>query len=399
MINNYLYRLSVQHAHPLGPWQAILGAVQSHHSRWTLKVQAQGDQQDQATAATIGTKSNKENIPLAAARKVEPLALPQQIDAPIFRVLDLASGPRGEPGTTIAHALPFAAVHCTDSCSRAVAVIPIAPDADAGETKEELCETIKTATQENLLMTDLSAAPFAAEGGESLPPLSPPTNLTKSIQDLTDLSSYDSNSMDAIVCCYGYGLSSDIPRALVEAHRVLVPGGILVIASWQQSAMLSIGRDVLAYVRSGGSGFNDMGEDDALFLPPQIKPVDKIEWSGVGELESLLQTAGFLDDQPSPSDEPAVAAPAAVATTRDMVYPYDLGSTVEDQFTMGTILVRQELESLGALKEGAGADAGGWNNLAEEGFWMNIRKYIDMVDGTMLLKDNVFKLTVSTKSP
>ena len=227
-----------------------------------------------------------------------------------------------------------------------------------------------------------------------LPP--PPKNLTKSVQDLTDLSNYDSNSMDAIVCCYGYGLSSNITQALAEAHRVLVPGGILVIASWEQSALLSLGRDVLAYVRSGGSTGSD--ENEALFLLPTISPVGKIELSGVGELEALLLTAGFVDDPQSESE--AVPVQAAVVTTRGMVYPYDLGSTSEDQFTMGTILIRDELESLGALTGGrdGGLDAGGWNNLAEEGFFMNIRKYIDMVEGTMLLKDNVFKLTVSKKS-
>ena len=101
-------------------------------------------------------------------------------------------------------------------------------------------------------------------------------------------------------------------------------------------------------------------------------------------------------------------------TTRGMVYPYDLGKTSADQFDMGTILIRDELESLGALSGGsdsnANSNAGGWNSLAEEGFWMNIRKYIDMDDpqlqpnngeqhvGARFLKDNVFKLTVSTKS-
>ena len=48
------YRMSLQHAHPLGPWQAILAAVKSHF----------------------------------------------QTQQP-FRVLDLACGPRGQPGTTI----------------------------------------------------------------------------------------------------------------------------------------------------------------------------------------------------------------------------------------------------------------------------------------------------------
>ena len=95
----------------------------------------------------------------------------------------------------------------------------------------------------------------------------PPKNLTKSITDLTDLSSYSSDSFDAVICCYGYNLSSDIPHALSEAHRVLVPGGILVIATWEQSAMLAIGRDVVAYVKGGGRDPYTTLDDDESFLP------------------------------------------------------------------------------------------------------------------------------------
>ena len=211
----------------------------------------------------------------------------------------------------------------------------------------------------------------------------PPKNLTKSITDLTDLSSYNSNSFDAIICCYGYNLSSNIPHALSEAYRVLVPGGVLVIATWERSAMLAIGRDVKSYVESGGcdpSHYTASFEDD---LPPILVP--KIELSGVGELEGLLEKAGF--DQPQ----------AVVATS--LVYPIDLGNTPDDQFAMGTILVRDELESQGTLAvPPAGSNgAGGWNNLAEEAFWMNVQKYADVVGANLLLRDNTFKLTVSTK--
>ena len=206
----------------------------------------------------------------------------------------------------------------------------------------------------------------------------PPKNLTKSVSDLTDLSSYGSGTFDAIVCCYGYGLSSDISHALTEAHRVLVPGGVLVICTWERSAMLSNGRDILASVRGGGLG----DDPDDAFLPPRIEPVAMIALSGPGEFEAHLVGAGF--DQPE----------AVVATWG--TYPFDLGSQSDHQFAMGTLLVRPELESLGAFRPGYGD--GGWKNLAEEAFWINIRKYTDMVDGSMMLRDNTFKLTTSTKA-
>jgi hypothetical protein len=50
-----------------------------------------------------------------------------------------------------------------------------------------------------------------------------PKNLTKSVSDLTDLSSYGSGPFDAIVCCYGYGLSSDVSLSgpgEFEAHLI-----------------------------------------------------------------------------------------------------------------------------------------------------------------------------------
>ena len=52
------------------------------------------------------------------------------------------------------------------------------------------------------------------------------------------------------------------------------------------------------------------------------------------------------------------------------VYPFDLGSQSDQQFDTGTILVRSNLESLGAFRPftrpGYGGD--GWKNLAEETF-------------------------------
>ena len=349
LLDGVRHRISIQNAHPLGPWQAILTVVQDHYNGW-VKVQEEAD------AAMLTTTTKREDM------------MQTTTDAIQFRVLDLACGPRGEPGTTIAHALPLAAVHCTDSCSVAVAAIPVfihvetdaTTDIEGGATTIQLVQLVPGTTQQP-----------------------PPKNLTKSITDLTDLSSYNSNSFDAIICCYGYNLSSNIPHALSEAYRVLVPGGVLVIATWERSAMLAIGRDVKSYVESGGcdpSYYTASFEDD---LPPTLVP--KIELSGVGELEGLLVTSGF--DQPQ----------AVVATS--LVYPIDLGSTPDDQFAMGTILVRDDLESLGALDvPPAGSNgAGGWNNLAEEAFWMNVQKYADVVGANLLLRDNTFKLTVSTK--
>lgn len=345
LLDGVRHRISIQNAHPLGPWQAILTVVQDHYNDW-VKVQAQiitTTKEDNTAKVTMMTCEQEE---LGIATTI----LPTTETVP-FRVLDLACGPRGEPGTTIAHALPLATVHCTDSCPVVVAAIPVQIHVD-------------DATEDD---ATLQVVPLV-----QITP--PPKNLTKSITDLTDLSSFGSNSFDAIICCYGYNLSSNIPHALSEAYRVLVPGGVLVIATWERSAMLAIGCDVQAYVEGGG---HDPVFDD---LPPRKVP--KIKLSEVGELEGLLVASGF--DQPQAVD------------STSLVYPIDLGNTPADQFAMGTILVRDELESLGALGCPAGNGAGGWS-LAEEGFWMNVQKYADVVEDNLFLRDNTFKLTVSTK--
>ena len=386
LLDGVYHRISIQHAHPLGPWQAILAAVQDHYNSWVdVQDAIKLKKEDNASEEIARTH---EEFGIASTTTILPAAV-----AP-FRVLDLASGPRGEPGTTIAHALPLAAVHCTDSCSVAVAAIPvhILVDEEAISNTAAITDVgIGGLSKKNSILSAIAGDDATIQAvmplsSSNLLPLipPPPKNLTKSIADLTDLSSYNSNSFDAIICCYGYNLSSNVSHALAEAYRVLVPGGVLVIATWERSAMLAIGRDVEAYVRGGGRDPYSTLDDDESFLPPRIVPVNKIELSGVGELEALLIASGF--DQPQ-----AVLA-------KSLVYPIDLGNNSDDQFAMGTILVRDELESLGALSPPAtDGGNGAWENLAEEAFWMNIQKYADVVEGNLLLRDNTFKLTVSTK--
>ena len=355
-----LYRMSVQHAHPLGPWRAMSVAVQGHHDAWV-----KNETQESTTTTT------------------PPVA------SPLYRVLDLACGPRGEPGTTIAHLLPLAAIHCTDSSVEYVATVPVVCFVGTNS---------KTGSDDVTSGTNVSATSDRRQDvgdniptrGRPRPVAPPPSNLVKSVLDMSDLAICPSNSVEAITCCYGYGLAPDVAHALSEAYRILVPGGILVIATWERSDMLSIGRDVLETVRGGGRD-PFTAEDDEAFLPPRVPAPSEIALAGQGELEALLVRAGF--------DHPG-AVVAAWGT-----YPFDMGSNTDEIMTLGTILVREELETLGAFaaspNRGSGerlaVAAGGWANLAEEAFWINIRKYTYMVGSNMFLRDNTFKMTVSTK--
>lgn len=45
---------------------------------------------------------------------------------------------------------------------------------------------------------------------------------------------FDDNSVDLIVCCFGYMFVAEPVRAFAEAHRVLRPGGSLIFTTWDK---------------------------------------------------------------------------------------------------------------------------------------------------------------------
>lgn len=310
-------RVSLQHSHPSGPWNAISDAVQQH----------------------------------------EETSKKHQDSAAVFRILDLACGPYGEPGTTLAHAMPNALVHCTDSCAQVLSQVPL-----YHEPQTTIC---KDGHVHEHQMDSSSPLPRPA-----------PKNLTKSVADLSNLTAFESNSMDAITCCYGYGMVHDPVSALREAHRVLKPNGVLVTATWQHCRLHEIGRDVLATVRGHGRNPYD-AEDDEAFLQPRIAPILAMELAGVGELEELLKMAGF----------------ASIISTI-CSYPFDLGKTRLDKMAMGTLFVRDQL-----LDESNRSSCVNENHrFTEEAFWMHIGKYATTEsNNVMMLQDNRFKLAIATK--
>jgi enediyne biosynthesis protein CalE5 len=56
-------------------------------------------------------------------------------------------------------------------------------------------------------------------------------NVRTAVLDAQDLT-LDSDSFDVVLCRFGYMLMPDPLQALVESHRVLMPGGRLVLAVW-----------------------------------------------------------------------------------------------------------------------------------------------------------------------
>jgi len=45
---------------------------------------------------------------------------------------------------------------------------------------------------------------------------------------------FSNNSVDLIVCCFGYMFVTDKSKAFAEAYRILRPGGTLLIATWDR---------------------------------------------------------------------------------------------------------------------------------------------------------------------
>jgi len=150
-----------------------------------------------------------------------------------LRILDLASGP-GEPATTLARALPGAAVACTD----------FAPDMVA---------------KAKVRAARLSNVSFA-------------------VVDAADLSAHADASVDVLTCIYGVMFVLDTLRALREFKRVLAPDGVAYVAVWRTLALMPILRDVVAEVTGAA---------------PPPPPVNPLRYAADGAVEALCTEAGL----------------------------------------------------------------------------------------------------------
>jgi len=101
-----------------------------------------------------------------------------------YRVLDVASGVAREPAATVARTIPRAEVLATDVLS------------------------------------------LPAES------LSAPPNLSIGVENAEELAGIEDASIDAVTCCFGLEHVTDPVAALQSFHRVLRPGGLVVLVTW-----------------------------------------------------------------------------------------------------------------------------------------------------------------------
>jgi SAM-dependent methyltransferase len=92
------------------------------------------------------------------------------------------------------------------------------------------------------------------------------------------------DSVDGVICRFGFMLMSDTEAALAETRRVLRPGGRLVLATWR-------GPERNPWVAIGGRILTARG-----FMPPNEPGAPGMfTMSDDGRVESLLAAAGFTD--------------------------------------------------------------------------------------------------------
>jgi SAM-dependent methyltransferase len=94
----------------------------------------------------------------------------------------------------------------------------------------------------------------------------------------------DDDSVDGVICRFGFMLMADPPAALAEARRVLRPGGRLVFATWR-------GPEQNPWVSAAGRVLVERGH----FPPPDPEAPGMYTMASDERVRSLLDDAGFTD--------------------------------------------------------------------------------------------------------
>ncbi len=92
---------------------------------------------------------------------------------------------------------------------------------------------------------------------------------------------FDDNSIDLVVCCFGYMLVPDKPKAFAEAYRVLRPEGMFLFATWDKLEL-----NAASYV------YRKVAKKYLTDLPPESYNLP-FSMNDEAVIKSLLLNAGF----------------------------------------------------------------------------------------------------------
>lgn len=94
---------------------------------------------------------------------------------------------------------------------------------------------------------------------------------------------FDNNSVDLLVCCFGYMFVPDKPKAFAEAYRILKPGGLLLFTTWDK-----LENTAVSYTyRNAAKKYLGDPLPEVYNLPCSM--------SDETDLKSLLNNAGFVN--------------------------------------------------------------------------------------------------------
>lgn len=92
---------------------------------------------------------------------------------------------------------------------------------------------------------------------------------------------FEDNSVDLVVCCFGYMFVPDRSKALAEAYRVLRPGGMLLFTTWDKLEL-----NAASYIcRRIALKYLDNFDYESYNLPFQM--------NNDADIDSLLRASGF----------------------------------------------------------------------------------------------------------
>lgn len=230
-------------------------------------------------------------------------------------LVDLASGP-GEPALTLAKAFPSLNVFSTD----------LSVDMHKGAAR-------KAVTQHNLKAM---------------------------VVDMTDLSAFETNSVDCVTVCYGYMFPEDKAKALRETFRILKPGGKLLSTHWKSLNFFQIGLEILEGV---------LGLEAGTAPRPAIDPMTL---AGPGVFDALCESAGFT-----------------ISDRIDGEYPFNIGPDPDTRFRLATMTVKSKLDELGS-----DADV---LDKARRFCQQSLNRYGTIEGDDLLIHGNCFCMTVANK--